>query len=249
MLSHYENLAENFDRAWLFSEEYQSELAKKILQHLEFKPEDILVDIGAGTGSYTAKIHALGGGKLAPICVEPSCQMAVVAEKNHGLSIVREDALTFSRRDMQYDKVLVKETIHHIAKRVQMWRGVRGSLSENGRVLVVTRPQNIQWPLFIDAKKIFAQHQPATECLVEEMVQAGFSVDVFCESFVIRLPKQRWFDMLKARFISDLSRFSDEEIEAGITEIENIYQGDTIEVNDMLYFLAGSKAAGQLVQA
>lgn len=239
MLTHYENLAENFDRAWFFTEDYQAWMSEKILKFLEFKPDDLLVDIGAGTGIYTARIHALGGGKVAPVCVEPSSKMAAVAMANHGLSVYQEDAHTFSRHPMKYDKVLVKETIHHIENRVQLWQGLRRNLCDNGRVLVVTRPQTIQWPLFRAAKEMFARNQPAADCLAVDMEKAGFSIGIYSESFKLKLPRKKWFEMLRTRFISDLSRFSDEEIEAGVSELTAKYPDETIEIEDSLLFIVG----------
>lgn len=47
--------------------------------------------------------------------------------------------------------------------------------------------------------------------------------------------------MLKDRFMSDLSTFSDEEIRNGIAEIENEITGNTVNIIDEIVFIIGIK--------
>ena len=50
--------------------------------------------------------------------------------------------------------------------------------------------------------------------------KANFEVEVSEEKIYVGLKKSRWYEMLRGRFQSTLSEFTDEEIEDGINELE-----------------------------
>ena len=54
--SHYDNLAAIYEDLWTYSEDFVFTISKQIIEQLELKESDILVDYGCGTGIYSKAI-------------------------------------------------------------------------------------------------------------------------------------------------------------------------------------------------
>ncbi len=52
---------------------------------------------------------------------------------------------------------------------------------------------------------------------------------------------EKWFSMLRARFWSTFSLCTDQEIESGIQELRQKYQGTTFTVYDPMIFITAEK--------
>ena len=238
--NHFDTIADVFNRIWYFSEAYAEFIITHILQDLELRSEDTLVDIGGGTGTFTRRILDEAGAEKA-YCVEPSRPMCDEASKIGKITALCMDAHSFLSAHIPFSKLLFKEVIHHIDDRRRLWKNVYDQLPENGRLLIITRPQTVSFPLFSSAKAAFARHQPPHPLLEAELKECGFKILSEQRSHTFTLPKERWYEMLRYRFMSDLRVFSDEEIEAGIDELETIYPDPTIEIVDDLIFIVAMK--------
>jgi SAM-dependent methyltransferase len=239
-MSHYTRLADDFDRIWQFSPDYEDWMVEKIASGLSLQPNQTWVDFGAGTGRFTARLHALAP-KLQTYCAEPDAAMCQQAAKRDGLRVIRADDQRFVTLMLQYDALLLKEVIHHLSDRQAFWQGIQHQLNADGRLLVVTRPQRSALALFEAAHDAFYRHQPSLTLLVAELEAAGFAVSVSEHTHSFTLSKVDWFAMLRSRFMSDLAAFSDNDIEAGIAELSHDYAGDAINMADTLLFLQCQK--------
>lgn len=238
---HYSQLAENFDQVWQFSADYEHWMVEQIQTHLALQPHEHWVDFGAGTGRFSQAIHRYAQ-PASTLCVEPDAAMCAIAQQKTELMSLQACDQTFVQQHLRYDALLVKEVIHHLGDRIAFWRGVKPQLNPNGRILLITRPQETTLALFERAKARFAQHQPSIEQLCAELETAGFNTSVSVLDFPLRQSKDHWYGMLRAKFMSDLMGFSNAEIEAGIEEIESKYPNAAIEHADRLLFvLATSK--------
>lgn len=129
------------------------------------------------------------------------------------------DAVAFSRVapvEQSYDRLLLKEVVHHIAEPDVdgMYAGFFAQLRPGGVAVTVTRPQEVDYPLFGSARGVWRENQPPAALYVEAMRKAGFAVTEREALFPATLPKGRWFAMVRSRFWSTFSHFSDEELEA-----------------------------------
>ena len=212
-----------------------------ITRHLELEKDDVFVDIGGGTGVFTKLVSTHAELESTPFCIDPSKEMCAKAEASGGIHVICEDANKFVSRNMDYDKVLIKEAIHHIKDRRHLWNGLFSHLRFGGRVLVVTRPQITPMPLFKAAKDAFFKNQPPCEFLVDELKSEGFLVKSNIDTYSLVLDKKIWYSMIKSRFMSDLAGFSDDEIKHGILEIDSIFPGGTIKIDDSIVFVFASK--------
>lgn len=238
--NHFDSIAEHFNRIWYFSDDYKDFVISHILNDLKFTPDDILADIGGGTGSFTARLHNEGAFGRA-YCIEPSAPMCDEASKFSNITTVCTDAHGFLKQNIPFTKMLLKEVIHHITDRETFWLNAYNSLPYGGKLLVITRPQQISFPLFDAAREAFARNQPPHEIIETELLKSGFDIHTSHRSHTFALNKKSWYEMLRHRFMSDLGVFSDQEIDEGIKEIESRYDGEMIDIIDHLIFITADK--------
>jgi 2-polyprenyl-3-methyl-5-hydroxy-6-metoxy-1,4-benzoquinol methylase len=241
MNNHFDSIADVYNSVWHFSNDYKKWMLHNILIALELNKDDILVDIGGGTGAYTELIAHKTKLKNKPYCVEPSIEMSNIAKKNTDVNVYNEDGNKFSERSLMYDKVLLKEVIHHIKDRKLLWCNLNNHINKKGRILIVTRPQKIKLPLFDAAKETFYKNQPPYEKFVQELSKASFDVDVKIDSYTLELDKEVWFNMIRKRFMSDLAKFTDKEIEYGVNEIKHNIEKEKIEIEDVIIYITALK--------
>ncbi|HLD23508.1 MAG TPA: class I SAM-dependent methyltransferase [Sulfuricurvum sp.] len=238
--NHFDTIADVFDRIWYFSDDYKDFVISHIHTDLALQSDDILVDIGGGTGSFTSRLADEAHLSCA-YCIEPSLAMCEEAAKLSNVTAVCSDAHTFLASHTPFTKMLFKEVIHHITEREVFWKTLYKALPYDGKILIITRPQSIAFPFFEAAKIEFGRNQPSQEALENELRVGGFSLTSYHRSHTFTLPKEDWYTMLRHRFMSDLGVFSDEEIEAGIEEIETAYQEESIDIIDNLIFITATK--------
>jgi predicted TPR repeat methyltransferase len=234
--NHYAQLAVNFDQVWQFSPDYESWMVEKIQQHLALQTHEDWVDFGAGTGRFTLALHQ-SASPASSLCVEPDAAMCAIARQKSEINTLQACDLSFIQQPLRYDALLVKEVIHHITDRLPFWQGVKQQLNSGGRILLITRPQKTTLALFQQAKARFASQQPDINRLCTELQMAGFSVQVSTINFTFKQAKAHWYAMLRAKFMSDLAAFSDDEIEKGINELESEHPNDWIDNQDQLLFV------------
>ncbi len=239
-MNHYDTIADLFNTVWHFSDEYKEFVHSHIMADLALTSTDTLVDIGGGTGIFTSRLAHEADLQCA-YCIEPSPAMCDEASKLDNIRAICTDASGFCTLNLPYTKLLLKEVIHHIRDREEFWKNIHHQLPPTGKLLIITRPQHIAFPFFDAAKEAFAANQPPHDVLVSELQKGGFSVETQCRSHTFTLPKQQWYLMLRHRFMSDLSHFSDQEIEEGIDEIEKKYPENHLTIVDNLIFITATK--------
>lgn len=127
----------------------------------------------------------------------------------------------------QYHQVLMKEVIHHFATidRPAIFHGLyhHGLIPTNvtstdtnttttttaaapiiPSILIITRPQyDIDYPLWEEARTVWAQNQPSLDVLIQELETVGFvHVTHTIESYPCSIPLSRWTSMIRNRFWS-----------------------------------------------
>ena len=112
--SHYDDLSSIYDQLWTYSDDFVNEISKQITLKLELKNDDILVDYGCGTGIYSKAIAKQMQLKHDIICTDLSEKMFSKLKGKAGFRVIAKDAVGFSELKMKYDKVFIKEMIHHI---------------------------------------------------------------------------------------------------------------------------------------
>ncbi|MEH6563091.1 MAG: hypothetical protein V7713_16850, partial [Marinobacter sp.] len=98
-------------------------------------------------------------------------------------------------------------------------------------------PSFPEFPLFTRGITAFSESQPELDILLEEISAPGLNTVTNTETYYVEIPKERWYTMLRARFMSSLAGFTSGEIEQGILEVDGQFDGDQIRFTDRLFFV------------
>ncbi len=239
---HYQNLAKQYDEFWANSSEFIDFLTKAIIGNLQLKSTDSLVDLGCGTGIYSKAIRTQINLENKIICVDPSDKMLEKIPNNNYYQTVVKDAVEFANESGRYDKILIKEMIHHINDKQKLLQGLFNRLNDQGILLIILLPPTIEYPLFQQALSVYESVQPHYNNLVNLCENIGFKTTVNFIEYTVSIPKEKYFNMVQNRYMSLLSRFNDEELEQGLIEMREKYANvSNLEFCDRFVFLVAKK--------
>jgi len=144
----------------------------------------------------------------------------------------------------QLDAIVIKEAIHHVpaGDRQTVLHGLAGLLPPGGRILIVMLPVRIGYPLFTAALERFEMLQPDPAEIAAMLSSAELETAVTYDSYRLTVQKDRYLSMVRNRYMSLLSSFTDAELEQGITEIQERHPGDHLEFADRFAFVLGIRA-------
>ncbi len=244
-LNHYNSISKDFEENWFFTKEYFPTLAKAIIKSLKLEEEDTFVDLGCGTGNYTREIvdnsvcsiKKVVGVDFSKNMVEQFCL------KNSTYSGVCSDLESFvSSTQESFDKILLKEVIHHVQDYNQFYSGLNKILNPSGKILIVTRPEKTNFPFFEKALDYFSANQVSESEIKSGLERAGFSSLIEKLNIDIRIGKSQLFKMIENRFMSTFNHFTDDEIKLGLGEVDQKYSGlSEIKFCDELIFISAIK--------
>jgi len=239
--AHYDRLADSYDENWAYSPEFIGWMTGCILDRLDPAPDDRVADVGCGTGLYARGLAERAG---QVVCADPSAKMLEQLPVGDAYIPVQASAEQITSGEVRlpydrFDAILVKEAIHHVDDRRTVLHGLAGMLADGGRLLMVMLPTHIEYPLFAEAIALFERLQPDPEDVVACLRDAGLRVELEYASFPLSFAKARYMAMVRKRYMSLLSNFDDEQIEAGVTEIDERYPGNHLSFPDRFAFVRG----------
>lgn len=240
--AHYERLAESYDETWTHSQDFLAWMTAEIAERLALSPQDRLADVGGGTGLFCRRLAAAARLAEPVLCIDPSPAMLARIPPGHGVegchaSMEQVAAGEAPLPHDEFDALLVKEAIHHSATPQATLAGLAQRLRPGGRMLVVTLPPQLDYPLFTAALQRFADHQPDPDDLGRSLTASGLQVSVSENTYQHTYPTDRYLDRVRNRCMSVLSTFTDEEIEQGVEEIHTAHPGDSLAFTDRFTFV------------
>lgn len=239
---HYQNLAEQYDSFLTYSPDFVRRMTSKMIEKLRLEEDDRLVDLGGGTGLYAVDILQQVDLRHPILLVDPFEEMLARAPDDPRLRPVCADALNFAAEEGTYDKVLMKEAVHHIDDRARLFADLFARLRPGGRLLLVHIPPVIEYPLFKAALERSLWWHANPDELVRLLEEAGFTVERDAFEHRHRLPRETYFRMVHGRYMSMLSSFTEQEIEDGLAEMERTHAGrEMLEYTDRFDFITASK--------
>ena len=208
-----------------------------IQEKLQLKPDDVLVDIGGGTGWMTHRLWKAAGLKEPALCVDPSAAMLEKAKELEGVSPVLATAEQFfaDSQENSVSKVLIAGCIHHCSDHKALFEDMAKSLSPGGSCVILLHSKWLVFP-----GEVYSSLDAITEeSLTASLEEAGFCVDTDTQVLRYELSKVHWYSALRNRILSYLEHFSDEQIEEGIQAFEKKFVGAdqplTIEISVMCF--------------
>lgn len=250
-LAHYQRLASGYDRNWSHSEEFLNWMSRRIIETASITATDHIADLGCGTGLFARRILDLVHPARPIACIDPSGPMLDQLPKARGLRPIQASAQQLVARapvgDLiapgELDVIVLKESVHHIpaAERAATLAGLAELLAPGGRILVVMLPTRIEYPLFSTALRRFEELQPDPADIEGYLRAAGLSTRLTYDGFGLELPKDRYLSMVRERYMSLLSMFDDDELEAGIAEIDREHPEPVLRFADRFAFVLGMR--------
>lgn len=248
--AHYNQLADRYDEAWAHSEEFVGWMRVCLYERLKPTEGERALDLGCGTGLFT---DALAPTEHPITAVDPS--MALLAQLLQRAAPGRVYPVCASAEEIAsgqeqlpeaaYDVLLAKECLHHVppGDRDSVIAGLVRLLAPGGRMLVAMLPMRCPYPLWPAASERFTQQQPDPQDIAHAMSKAGLEVEVTHDDFPLTFPTDQYESMLRDRYMSLLSMFTDSELDEGIQWILRNHDADEVTFTDRFVFILGRKAA------
>jgi trans-aconitate methyltransferase len=239
---HYQKIGSLYNNLWYYSEEYIKFMTTNIIEYLRLKPTDTLADLGCGTGIYAKSILKQIQLDNPIICVDSSEKMLEQIPGSPQYKIIVSDAIDFLSLPKVYNKILIKEAIHHINNKELLFSRLFQRLTNDGIFLLILLPPNIDYPLFDEALRRYEKSQPHYSNLANMLEKVGFNVSVNFVEFLLTIPKSKYFQMVENRYMSLLSFFDDKQLAEGLVEMSQKYaQQSILEFPDRFVFITASK--------
>ena len=140
--------------------------------------------------------------------------------------LLGDETTLIESESLRYDKMLLKEVIHHIDTRnlSKFLSAVSSQISPDvGVLLSITRmPSADHYPFFPLAEKLWAENSGRSHAdYVTLLEEAGFTVTMEVLDYQVVIDQAVWFGMIRNRFWSTFSAMSDSEIEEGLAHLQS----------------------------
>lgn len=245
---HYEELADEYDEHWVYGPDYVPWMASRIAKALRLTPSERIADIGSGTGLFAREVAEQLRPRQPILCVDPSeamlRQLGTPPPPTLTPVVASAEDIAAGRVDLPYeqlDAMWLKESVHHVADQAGTLRGLAGRLAPGGRLLVVMLPATIRYPLFQAALDRFEELQPDPADIEGHLRAAGLDAGLTHVEHELRIERDKYFGMVRGRYMSLLSTFSDSEIEKGIEEMREAHPEPVLVFPDRFAFVLGQR--------
>ena len=157
------------------SEREKEEDVSSLIQNMHIESDDVIADIGAGSGYHTFKMAKLArNGLVYAVDIQPEMLSAIASKKkNSGISNVEtilgaEKSVNLPKQSI--DKVLMVDVYHEFSFPVEMITSIKNALKPNGLLFLIEyRGEDSNVPI----KKV---HKMTEKQSVLEMKAAGFTL-------------------------------------------------------------------------
>ena len=190
------------------------------------------MDIGGGTGQVSLKIRSDLGLTKPVVCVDPSQEMLDVAKKNGAITI-KATAEEFFATKPEYPLkvVLMSSCTHHFKDIELVFTKLAEFMPDDGVCFVAEYPAE-SLPMFEAAKQVHIS-TIKSQYFRQFVESVGFKWKMVSQSQMQEVNKSFWYDSIRNRYDTALMRFTDEELEKGIAELEEKFKGQEVLHADM----------------
>ena len=223
---HYKKLAANYDRYHLVQNQARAKFTQR---HISLSPFDQLVDIGGGTGQTSLIMKTNIGMKKSVVCVDPCKEMLDVAAQKDGIVAIHSTAEDFLSSKPKYPlkHVVMHGCSHHFEDPELVFSSLAKHMPDDGVCFITCYPAKNTLPFFKALKHLEASNGTTDSKLhifCQMIKSLGLEYKVVKGVEVGEMDKQLWYESIRNKASSSLEKFSDDELEEGIKELEEQYK-------------------------
>ena len=215
LLDHYKQFAANYDK--FYDRFVVDGVIKPIVESAHISPEDLVLEMGAGTALPLLRVKRYVQSKREYIAVDP-CQAMLdqAVKKCDGLVTYCMDAEQFSNVDISYDIMIMHMSFHHFQHQMrEIFPKFARQLNAGGRV-VLTQSMS-RWP---GVAAELNTHRMSAESIMSEFESCGLRAQASVHHYCLQFPVEEYADMLRGRFVSWITNCSDAQIDKTIANLK-----------------------------
>ena len=174
-------------------EREKEENTSKLIKNMNIQANDVIADIGAGSGYHVYKMAPLANdGKIFAVDIQEEMLAAIIlssAFKSHGnIEPILGNETTVNLPEYTVDKVLMVDVYHEFSYPYEMLLSIKNALKDDGEIyLIEYRGEDDTFPI----KKV---HKMTEKQAVKELKAAGFRL----KDNINNLPWQHCMVFVKA---------------------------------------------------
>ena len=215
----------NWDnKNWLSSLGYIKFFNNFLIKHAKLTRASKVIDIGCGRGKILGHLASKLKLESKPIGIDLERHI----DKDKRINFKKIDALKFFKNtDKTFDLILIKQTIHFlkISEIKKLLNSCKNALNHNGTIIIMTLdPYRNEIPTFSLMERHLRTSLKRDKRIIK-FVSDSYAARVTKKFiFNVKIPKKKYLEMIKNRYISTLLKFSAKEISEGIDEINLKYK-------------------------
>ena len=209
-----------------------------------FEAEDMVADIGSGTGEIAHQLWKSKDLKNPIVCVEPMSSMLEHLKMKDGVEAVQasaEEFVTLNKFGKRFDKILLCGSAHHLSDPTMVFTALFEQLTEKG-VCIIVYPMNYSLLSTFANSLVSKANTKFRENLMAIFKKMDVRWSETSHAYSCTVPKRECYAALRDRFLTFLEQLTNDEIEERIEELEKeICQQDAIEWSMKMYMCVVEK--------
>ena len=241
---HYENLASQYDDFLYWSPDFVGTLTDKIVEMLELNPDDRLLDLGGGTGMYSLAILERVALTSRMTVVDPFPEMLNMIPKAAPIDPVEAEAVEYSAKAPSFTKILIKEAVHHVDRKSELFANLYERLESSGRILLVhVDPNLVEYPLFNAALENARMSFANPDEMMKLLQGAGFEARSDHLAYHHDVPTAHYHRMVEGRYMSILTSLNEDQLQVGLEQMRTRDAGtERLRFTETFSYVLGIKA-------
>lgn len=154
----------------------QEENTSVLLENMDFQKDDVVADIGAGSGYHVFKMAPkVSQGSVYAVDIQDemlaAMQQKMEGEKIKNIKLVKGSEQGVNLPESSVDKILMVDVYHEFAFPVEMMASIKSAMKKDGKLFLIEyKGEDASIPI----KKV---HKMTEGQAVKEMEAAGFKLD------------------------------------------------------------------------
>jgi ubiquinone/menaquinone biosynthesis C-methylase UbiE len=215
----------NWDnKTWLSSKKYIKSFNKFLVKQGKLNKTSKVVDVGCGRGKICGSLFSKLNLKNKPLGLD------IISHKDRDkrINFKKVDALTFFKKNNNtFDLILIKQTIHlfRINEIKKLLFLCNKRLSKRGKIFVLSLDSyRNEIPTFSSMDRRLKVSFSKDKKIINLISKLYPKKIIKKFSFNVKMPKKKYLNMIKNRYISILLKFSPKKILDGVREIDLEYK-------------------------